>query len=135
MTAVVDIPLSGPVGRQEWAPQRAAEIEALYDVSMGEGELDLTAIRVPAGDELEVEASVGVGHLVVRVPRGTTLEVTTKVGAGESDVLGFRQDGVGVTTDRRIVGSSDRGTLRLDLQVGLGEIEVRRTDDDVRPLG
>ncbi len=135
VAAVVDIPLSGPIGRQEWAPRSAAEIEDLYDVSMGEGVLDLTAIRLPAGDELEVEASVGIGHLLVLVPADLALEVSTDVGTGESDVLGFRQDGVGVTTDRRIGGAPDRGTLRLDLQVGLGEIEVRRTDDDVRPLG
>ncbi|MEO6317168.1 MAG: PspC domain-containing protein [Acidimicrobiales bacterium] len=136
VTVAVDIPFSGPIGHQEWTPQSAAAIEDLYDVSMGEGVLDLSAVRPPADGELAVDASVGIGHLVVVVPADTTLEVTTKVGAGESDVLGFRQDGVGVTTDRQVAGTAGAGTITLDLQVGLGEIEVVRAGSDgARPLG
>jgi len=137
--AVVDIPLSGPVGEQGWAPQSVAEVEDLYDVSIGEGTVDLTAIRPAAGDEVAVEASVGIGHLVVVVPADVALEVTSKVGTGESDVLGRQQGGVGITANRSAEGSPDRGTLLLDLQVGVGHIEVQRTsadtDEPLRQLG
>ena len=60
----------GPVGDRTWTPQRCRGLEDHYEVSMGEGTLDLTALGAPRGDELDVEAQVGMGHLVVLVPRG-----------------------------------------------------------------
>lgn len=131
VTAVVDIPLSGPIGEQQWAPQRVADVEGLYDVSIGEGTLDLTAIELAPGDRLGLEATVGLGHLVVLVPEGLALEVTTEVGAGESQVLDLQQNGVGITTDQQEGDPDATGTLVLDLHVGMGQVEVRRfTPDD-----
>jgi hypothetical protein len=129
VTAVIDIPLNGPIGDQAWAPQRIAEVAEDYEVSIGEGTLDLSALDIPAGDELAIEASVGLGHLVVLVPEGMAADVTTDVGAGESQVFDLTQDGVGVTTDRSVEGSASSGTLTLDLTVGMGKIEVRRVLD------
>ncbi|MEQ1788042.1 MAG: LiaF domain-containing protein, partial [Acidimicrobiales bacterium] len=130
VTGTVDIPLSGPMGKQLWEPERLADLEDAYEVSLGEGTIDLSAIEIPQDDRVQLDASVGMGHLVVLVPDGMTLDVTTDVGAGESDVLGRRQNGVGVTTDLRDEGDADSGTLVLDLQVGLGQIEVRRVGAD-----
>jgi phage shock protein PspC (stress-responsive transcriptional regulator) len=126
VTAVVDIPLAGPIGQQRWAPASLAQLDDDYAVSLGEGTLDLRAVDIPTGERVELEASVGVGHLVVLVPDGPAVEVSTAVGAGESDVLGQRQSGYDVTTDRQVDGDATSGTIALDLQVGVGQVEVRR---------
>ncbi len=131
VTAVVDIPLSGPVGQQRWAPTTLAELDHRYEVSLGEGTLDLQAINIPAGERVDIAASVGVGHLVVLVPPGVAVDVTADIGAGESSVFGLQQNGAGVTVDQRDAGDASSGTLALDLQVGLGQLEVRRATDDV----
>jgi hypothetical protein len=130
VTAVIDIPLNGPIGDQAWAPQRIAEVAEDYEVSIGEGTLDLSALDIPADDVLSIDASVGIGHLVVLVPEGMAADVTTDVGAGESTVFDLVQNGVGVTTDRSVEGSATSGTLVLDLHVGMGKIEVRRVVDE-----
>jgi hypothetical protein len=135
VTAVVDIPLSGPIGQQHWIPITTAELDHPYEVSLGEGTLDLRALTIPVGQRARAEASVGVGHLVVVVPDGVTVEVVGDVGAGESDVFGLLQNGAGVKIDQRDVGDGTGGTLALDLQVGVGQLEVRRasaTDPDLR---
>lgn len=129
LTAAVDIPLSGPVGQQRWTPQRLADVEDEYEVSMGEGVLDLGAVDIRAGERVSVDVRIGLGHLVVLVPDGMAVDVTTDVGAGESAVLDLRQSGVGFTTDQHASGDPTSGTLVLDLQVGMGQIEVRRTAD------
>ena len=129
VTAAVDIPLSGPIGDQTWRPWSLAEVADDYEVSVGEGTLDLTAIDIPRGDRLDIEASVGVGHLIVLIPTGMTAEITSDVGAGEAMVFDQQHDGVGVTTDRRLEGTADSGTLHLDLQVGMGKIEVHEVTD------
>ena len=126
VTAVVDIPLAGPIGRQAWAPQRPADVADDYEVSIGEGTLDLSALDIPAGEEVSIDASVGLGHLVVLVPEGMAVEATARVGAGETSVFDLIQNGVGVSTDRRVEGSATSGTLLLDLEVGMGQVEVRR---------
>jgi hypothetical protein len=131
VSTVVDIPLSGPVGEQRWSPQAVAQLASPYEMSLGEGTLDLAALDIPEGDRVEVAASVGMGHLVVLVSDDVAVEVTADVGAGESDVFGQLQDGVGFTTDQQDAGDGSSGTLALDLQVGLGQIEVRRVPDVV----
>lgn len=135
VTGLIDIPLSGPVGRQHWVPADLADLEDSYEVSIGEAELDLRSVVIPAGERVPVTMSVGVGHLVVLVPRDAAIEVTTDVGAGEAVVLGETREGVGVTADQFAPGGTRSGTLVLDLQVGMGQIEVRRSTDVVTTLG
>jgi predicted membrane protein len=127
ITAFVDIPFSGPIGEQHWSPDSRTELEAVdtYDVSMGEGTLDLSELPLLRRDT-NVRATVGMGHLVVLVPDDQDLTVNTEVGAGEVMVFGERQNGVGFETHDGFPG--DGATLALDLEVGLGQIEVHRVD-------
>jgi hypothetical protein len=131
VTAVVDIPLEGPVGQQRWTPASLEDLEDSYAVSIGEGTLDLQAVDIPAGDRVQVDVSVGVGHLVVLVPESVAVVVRTDVGAGESDVFGLHQNGVDVNAIQREPGDRTSGTLALDLEIGVGQIEVRHTFDYV----
>lgn len=126
VASVADIPLSGPIGDRSWVPRTVSEVEDRYELSIGEGRLDLTELQLDEGEHLAIDASVGMGHLVIEVPDGVALDISAKVGAGEAVLLGYPDSGVGVSTERSFDGDGDAGSIRLDLQVGLGEIEVRR---------
>lgn len=139
LTAAVDIPLNGPIGEQRWAPQTIDDLDGRYEVSIGEGTLDLTAVELASDDRIGLKASVGIGHLVLLVSEDVTVEVATEVGAGESKILGLTQNGVGISADQRDEAAPDSGTFVLDLQVGMGQIEVHRvsspTTSTTRELG
>ncbi|MFL6206524.1 MAG: PspC domain-containing protein [Acidimicrobiales bacterium] len=130
ISALVDIPLSGPIGEQRWSPDSLEELQDTYEVSMGEGTLDLTELGLLSSDQT-VRATVGLGHLVVLVPVDQDLLVDTDVGAGDALVFGEEQNGLGFETHDAYHGTSD-GTLTLDLEVGMGQIEVRHAASDRR---
>jgi len=127
VASTVDIPLSGPIGDRTWAPEARSAVEDRYELSIGEGTLDLTGVTLQADDHLAVEAAVGIGHLVIEVPEGPTVIVSADVAAGEAVVFGHPDSGMGVSTERTVRRRGDEGTIELDLQVGFGQIEVRRT--------
>jgi phage shock protein PspC (stress-responsive transcriptional regulator) len=131
VAATIDIPLDGPIGQQRWTPESLDDLDERYELSLGEGTLDLAAVAVPAGDEVEVAASVGMGHLVVLVPPELAVDVTADVGAGEVHLFGLEQNGVDLTTEARSPGSASSGTLALDVRAGLGHVEVRLSQDTV----
>lgn len=123
---VIDIPLSGPIGHRTWAPRSLDEVEDHYELSVGEGIIDLSELSIGAGDRVEISASVGVGHLVLDVPDGVALDISAESSVGDATLLGQSSAGVGVSVDRTYAGTGSAGTIVLDLQVGFGQIEVRR---------
>jgi phage shock protein PspC (stress-responsive transcriptional regulator) len=123
-STIIDIPLEGGVGNKEWTPTSLAQVRDEYQLAVGDGVLDLRDVRVPAGKELEVKVQQGIGHLRVYVPEGTAVDVESHVGAGRADVLGRDDEGVGVDQDRTIRGTSTRGRIDLDIELGLGHLEV-----------
>jgi phage shock protein PspC (stress-responsive transcriptional regulator) len=113
------------VGERSW---RAVD-GGSYSLGAGEGVLDLRGLR--GAQHAEVEASIGFGHLVVLVPSGMSVSIDSSVGIGEitaEDVGGPPLDrrGPAGRSEQFVVGSSGDVTIELDLQVGFGEIEVRR---------
>lgn len=125
VASTVDIPLRGPIGERQWVPVAVDDLDGRFEVAMGEGTLDLTQVVLDDGQRVDVAASVGIGHLIVDVPLGVGLEVTTESGVGETVILDERNSGIGVDVDRRIPALDGQGTFVLDLQVGVGQIEVR----------
>lgn len=102
-----------------------------YALGIGEGVLDLRGLRGVSG--AEVSARIGAGHLVVLVPEDLSVRVTSDVDAGQVvrvELDGSRtewtpQEGTDVQQDF-VVGTSDDVSAVIDLEVGVGEIEVRR---------
>jgi len=126
VAASYDLPVRGGVGERVWAPRSDAEVDSPYRLGVGEARLDLGAVD-PVGT-LDVNASLGVGHLIVLVPADVDLTVRAEAGVGEVDL----PDGpptTGFGAERRwtdpAVGTS-AGEMVLDLRVGMGEVEVRR---------
>ena len=130
VVSAIDIPLRGPVGERQWVPVSVEQVQDVYEMSLGEGTLDLRGIELAAGERLDVSASIGVGHLVVELPPGVGVEVAAEVGAGETDLFGNKNSGVGVDASANEGADPETGTIVLDLQVGVGQVEVRQPPSD-----
>lgn len=99
-------------------------LEPEYTLGAGSLELDLRDLDA-AGMPVEVRVRVGMGELVVRVPEGASVDGDARVGLGEVRAFGQSRGGVVPTLSLSSDGD-DRLELQLDLQVGMGRIEVTR---------
>ena len=114
---------SGGVGVSTKRPQTTADLEP-FRHAIGKLTVDLTAPDLDLDDQT-VEASVGIGELLVLVPDETDVKVDAHVGAGNVDVLGEQEDGFDVDLDW-ISGTSGMQEVTLDLEAGVGDIRVER---------
>jgi phage shock protein PspC (stress-responsive transcriptional regulator) len=136
--ATFDVPLRGGAGERRWSPTTVSAAEAApYRLTTGEGTLDLSELEPATGTTADVEASVTIGRLVVDVPADTTVEVNGHVGLGH---LALRTDpdtavdreGFNLTANYTDAADTDSptatsaGRIVLDVEVGVGELEVRR---------
>lgn len=114
----------GGVGDRTIEVSTVDDIRPDYNLALGKLTIDLRmADDLSAGAELN--ASVGIGELVVRVPAGTEVSVESRVGAGEIDILGRDIDGLGVDDIYETPGFADGDPrFTLDLQVFAGRVEV-----------
>ena len=78
-----------------------------------------------------MSAKVGIGELVVTVPEDAALVIDAHAGLGRVDVLGREDDGAGA--HERVIApgaTADSPVLELDADVAIGNLEVRRGDDE-----
>jgi phage shock protein PspC (stress-responsive transcriptional regulator) len=125
--ATIDIPLRGPVGDRTVEPPSVSALHERYRQSIGNLQLDLGQLAFGPG-RTTLHASVGVGRLAVTVPRDVRVETTANVGLGNSEILGSQDAGWSV--DRTVVspgGAGAAATVVLDLDVGVGTVEVKRS--------
>jgi len=115
--------VTGDVGDAIEAPATPADLDR-YEHGIGKLTIDLTAPGL-AGKDLEVEAKLGIGDLLVLVPEDADVTVDAHVGAGNIDVLGQQQDGLDVDLDEEFPGLGE-SEVALELEVGLGNLRVRR---------
>jgi Cell wall-active antibiotics response 4TMS YvqF len=114
---------SGGIGESTKRPETTADLEP-FRHAIGKLTVDLTAPDLDL-DEETVEASVGIGELLVLVPEDTDITVDAHVGVGNVDVLGEEENGFDVDLDS-ISGTSGTQELTLDLEAGVGDIRVQR---------
>src|SRR6478752_226317 len=69
---------------------------AWFDVSLGDGKLDLDLTRLPARTPANVKANVGIGDLRITIPRTASATIAAHVKAGSIDALGRHEDGTNV---------------------------------------
>ena len=114
------------VGERSWYPTSVSEVEDNYVLGAGRLLVDLSEVTSP--ERLgRVEARVGLGELVVVAPSQVPLTVRGDVGAGEMDLLGERDGGTDLSGEvHSSEGAAQGGPLVLDVEVGLGELTVRR---------
>jgi hypothetical protein len=118
-----DIRLEGGVGQRDFAPKTIADLEPEYRLAMGELTLDLYDLELPAGTT-RVEASVGMGQLVIRVPESATVLAHATAGAGQVVLFGGENNGVDAELSVSRDGPGTLPTLALELSVGLGQVDV-----------
>lgn len=113
------------VGDRTWRPTGSASAHQKYDLSAGEGLLDLR--RLPDSGNYRYTAEVGMGELRVRAPADVRLVVHAEAGLG-SIVVDGREVAHGsdsaATATLAAEGPGPHATVRLDLDVGMGEVRV-----------
>lgn len=74
----------------------------------------------------DLTIQMGSGNLQVTVPDEVAVELDARVGMGQVDAFGSASSGVGVSRTQDYPGEADGGTLRLDIEMGFGNVEVDR---------
>ncbi|GAB3583701.1 PspC domain-containing protein [Calidifontibacter terrae] len=125
-----DLTLNGASGRETWTP--AAATSQPYELSAGDGRLDLTRVTAPTG-QVTVPAKVSFGHLTVVVPAGVPVEIRGHVDFGSIDVdsaiekeIGWSSRSGGHDLNRTVRLGDQPATLVVDARVGFGAITIER---------
>ncbi|MFF8935099.1 PspC domain-containing protein [Streptomyces paradoxus] len=119
--------------RTTWQPATVADVRPGYDLGTGVGTLDLSKLDVSGKQTVTTRAEVGMGRIKVLVPEEATVRLNVEVGIGDLQLPGDDPKDVDVQPDqhREITlspaeGTEKSGTIDLDLQVGMGQVEVTR---------
>jgi len=121
------------VGDPHYLPTSAQDVPDTYDLGAGQLTIDLTQLTAEEFVEVgEIDADLGLGQLVVRLPSdvGATVDAEVGIGAvtgghgvGSSVLRNYEYSGVRV--DQVFTIGSPPHDLRLNLEVGMGEISIR----------
>ncbi|MBT2376553.1 PspC domain-containing protein [Streptomyces sp. ISL-111] len=119
--------------RQEWRPAEVAAVQQRYELGSGDARLDLSGVVVPPGETVRTRLEVGAGRAAVVVPAGVTVKVRAEAGLGEIRLEEGQRVQVRINSDqtsRRTLpppkGSKPAGTIELEVEVGVGQVEVSR---------
>lgn len=106
-------------------PATAADVRERYEIGAGELTLDLTGVSdLDALDGRTIDVEGGMAAIVVLLPEGIDAEVEARIGLGEAKLFGDVQEGGGIETSNSHDGGNDVPEITLDLQLGVGEIDV-----------
>lgn len=113
-------------GDQRVAPTSADQVHDKYDIGAGELLLDLSELSDPgalAGRTISLEG--GIGHIILVVPDDVDARVNAAVdGPGNIKILGTDLGGV-ETRQSWLHDTAGTGLVTIDVELGVGEIEVR----------
>ena len=113
----------GGIGDRVETPEDEAELEP-FRVGIGKLTVDLTSSELA---DARVEASVGIGELLVLVPPNAEVTVDAHVGIGNIDAFDENESGLDVDLDESFPGPVRGGrSLDLDLEAGIGNVRVER---------
>ena len=124
--SLTGVPLTGGIGQRVVQPTSTAQLQGTYRLAAGSMTVDLT--HVPLGNvPRTLDASVGVGQLVVDVP--ATAAVTVSAHAGIGAVTYGPGGPRSFSTPAAVVVSPfgpPRPQLVVDAQVGIGQVRLER---------
>ena len=115
-------------GDVTWRPSNVAELASSYNHGAGTVTLDLTSVDF-SEQQKTIKVHLNAGDLRVILPNTVDTDVRAKVGTGDARVFGTRWSGIGNGQHRVTDNGSDGpggGHLELDINVGLGTLEVNR---------
>jgi phage shock protein PspC (stress-responsive transcriptional regulator) len=134
IVAAADIDVKGGAGERHYRPTNVSELRPDYRLGMGELDIDLSAVDLPAG-QTDMHVELGVGHAVVRVPQEACVSSDLQIGVGQASVLDRGSGGVDVVFAQAAAPTSDAPRLHVDGDVGLGAFEVVRGSDPLHLPG
>ena len=118
--------------RTTWRPATVAELKSSYELGAGEAGLDLTTLDLN-GKTVSTHADIGAGRMDVTVPADATVRLRLRVGLGDVRLPANADKDIDVrpgldrtTTLAPANGAESTGTIKLDLDVGLGQVRVIR---------
>jgi len=126
--SVITVPFEGGVGQRTYRPATVSDVDAEYHLAVGELRLDLRTVHPASGATTHIEATVGIGHLLIDVPADVEVVVQGHSDVGQVTIVGQGDDDGGWRVDRDAVlhrGREGSGRIEIDAQVGLGQVEVR----------
>jgi phage shock protein PspC (stress-responsive transcriptional regulator) len=127
VVSAADIDLRGGVGEHKYRPHTVAELRPEYKLGVGQLDLDLRNMTLPAGTT-QVNVRVGMGEARVRVPASACVTTVGEIGVGAADLPERAGEGVNLDIDRsRTVAGHPQLVVKAD--VGVGHLQVDR------PLG
>jgi len=113
------------VGDQTFTPAASEDLEP-FEHGIGKLTVDLRTPGLEL-DDRTVEASLGIGDLLVRVPAETDVRIDAHVGIGNIQALGREENGIDADLER-ISGTAGAQEVELELEVGIGSIRVELED-------
>ncbi|MBK3586316.1 hypothetical protein JHN49_22235, partial [Streptomyces sp. MBT57] len=119
--------------RQEWRPAEVSAVQQRYELGTGDARLDLSGVTVPPGESVRTRLEVGAGRAAVDDPKGVTVKVRAEAGLGEIRLEEGQRVQVRINSDQSSErtlpppeGSKPAGTVELEVEVGVGQVEVSR---------
>ncbi|WP_143227352.1 PspC domain-containing protein [Actinomadura mexicana] len=130
-TAVAgDVPRNAEYGEIDWRPTDTSQLGRVYKVGVGQGDLDLTALPVAAGQQVTVNAEVGLGGLEVTVPPAARVLVDARIGLGDVRVDHRTTSGPAAKVVRTLEPADARAAnppvIVLRIRGKLGDVDVHR---------
>jgi phage shock protein PspC (stress-responsive transcriptional regulator) len=118
----------GQFGNSVYRPASLAALADRYDFTAGNVTLDLRDVSFPAAEPQTVTATMKFGQLKVLLPPTVDTTATVHMDNGRAIILGQEQDdhNVGTTVTDPGPDGPGGGTLKLDLQMDTGNLEVTR---------
>lgn len=131
VASVAPVPMRGGVGDVEHRPLTLEAVQDRYSLGAGQLELDLSAVQFPA-TTTRVEVSVGAGETTIIVPDDVTVAVNGELRVGDAHVLGTTTIGRPFVGDlgSKIDEGTGTGRLELSIDIGVGELIVRRASEE-----
>ncbi len=127
--AAVDLDWHDGIGEETDTVNSLADLEDSYTFGVGDYEVDLSAVDL-GGAERDVEVGLTIGELTVWVPDTLQVVIDADTRLGEIEVFGTTD--VGVLYDDEFeaeidttFGDADGGTLNLDIDLGIGSLDIR----------
>jgi phage shock protein PspC (stress-responsive transcriptional regulator) len=128
VVSAAGIDLHGGVGHRQYRPVSVAELRPEYRLGVGDLNLDLRHMDLPAGTT-NVKLVVGVGDAKVRVPNGVCVTTDAAIGVGATDLPDDDQHGFDLSVPAATEAPREgRPMLRVDADLGLGYLRVDRDD-------
>lgn len=127
--AAADISFGDGIGQREYRPTSVASLPADgYELGVGRLAIDLRRLEWNEDTEIDLDADLGIGEIVIAVPENVCVQAQANASAGQVRVAGDNAEGLDVDFDNDVPDEA-RPRLNLHAEVDLGQIRVMNDDD------